>query len=1181
MADPKNPLLDGDDIQGNIFPGFQRQGRMLVGYRAPSEHALRAALAVLAPRVTPLPPVLDHRDGRKNAFIAGDPAPQMPELWTNLALGASALDRLGEKAVRALDEAFDVGMRPIRTGDPWKVTDAQGKPNPACPANWVIGRPSDPLDLLLILAFDDWDAAGGADLLRDVEAAGLVEIHRDTGVRLDNDSEHFGFADGISEVGVRGVVKIREEERLLTSRYGVPPRDGLEFGRPGQVLAWPGQFFVGAHISETAEDPAPAKYKNGAFLVFRRLAQDVRAFDDETQRLSQSLSAAGTPVTAESLRAMIVGRWRSGAALMRHAHDPGSGDPPIAANYFDFGVASPDLNLAEGHVDGAVADAAPVRGLNCPAFAHIRKVNPRDLATDKGDAALTRSFQMLRRGFPFGPRYDRANPGNAQNGTPRGLLFLAYQRSISLGFDQLNRDWMNIEKGPGPGGFDLLVGQRVDPETGVYLAKTATLYNAPSPAPGRDMTVSSTWVTPTGGAYLFAPSLSLIRALAAPPVVASASELRAIALERHVANTLSVSFDAATPEIGPHDGVVTRRAVGGRELLIDAAWRTTAMLSAAAGNLGGAFIDSLDLSGQHFPVDALSPQDAAALAEQPELHGLAVDGITLDGPALARLIGRLPRLAKLDIAGCDLDDADVATIAHARPSIEEISVGLAPIRSGHRFGAPRVGTGLLKSLETFTSLRSVGLRGTKISDAAAAGSDLWDRVERVDLGETRISDATALRLARSTALREVELDRTLITDVGAKAMLSATIEGISLAETLISTACFEGRLGERIARLDLAGTAVDDRFGNAGRSLAALRNVDLSRTAVADDTADAMAAARSLDRLNVARTRISVRGVGRLAGCRVAELDLRGLPTDADALKRFAASPYLRELKLSATRWDGLSEIAALVDLEAPAEVEGAVPERLRTLWCRGKLDEASARTLAGGRSLNSIAIDGDVSAARFESGFPALRDFRAENAKLDDAALSGLLKTEGIEALYISGNPVGEALNGIDGRFIHTLELRHTRVDDRAIAALGRLPRLHCLDLPFTGVSPKGVAELVEHARNLQSLAVDASQVDVSTARAFARHPRLLELYLYGDQVDNATLRRLQAVPIRDFSLVDTGIDDGSVPTLAGMPRLRALRLGDELSTAGLNSLRALRPDVSIEATSSFRPRRRIDRMP
>lgn len=1175
MADPKNPLLDGEDIQGNVFPGFQRQGRMLVGYRAPSEQALRAALAVLAPHVTPVPPVLEHRDARKNAFVAGEPLPQFPELWTSLALGASALDRLGESAVRALDEAFDVGMRPARTGDPWKVKDAQGNPNPACPANWVIGRPSDPLDLLLILGFDDWDASGGADLLAGVEAAGLVEIHRDQGVRLDNDSEHFGFADGISEVGVRGVVEIRGEERLLTTRYGVPPRDGLEFGRPGQVLVWPGQFFVGAPTSETKVDTAPPKYKNGAFLVFRRLAQDVPAFDEETQRLAQSLSAAGKPVAAESLRAIIIGRWRSGAALMRHAQDPGSSDPPIAANYFEFGDASPDLDLAGGHVAGAVADAAPGRGLNCPAFAHIRKVNPRDLPTDKGDAALTRSFQMLRRGFPFGPPYDRTNPANPGNGKQRGLLFLAYQRSIATGFDQLNRDWMNIDKGPGPGGFDLLVGQRVDSETGVYLPKTATLYDAPSPAAGREMTVPSTWVTPTGGAYLFAPSLSMIRTLAAPPVVASASELRAIALARHVSHTLSVSFDAVRVEPAPHDGVATRRSVAGRESLVEAAWRTTAMLASASDGLGGASIESLDLSGEHFPIDVLTVQDAAALAEQPELRSLAIDGVTLEGTALARLVGHLPRLASLDLAGCDIDDADLATIAHARPSVREVSVGLAPIRLGHRFGAPRLGANLLRSLEGFTGLRAVGLRGTKVSDADAAGSDLWDRVERVDLGETGISDPTAIRLARSTTLSEVELDRTLVTDVGAKAVVSGTVESISFAGTRISTACFEGRVGERIARLDLAWTAVDDRFGNVVKHLRALRDVDLSRTAVADDTAAALAASRSLERLIVAWTRMSVAGVGRLAGCRVAELDLRGLHTDAEALRRLAASPDLRALKLSVAGWGGLSEIGALVDLEGPAEIDGSVPQRLRSLRCRGRLDEASARVLAAGQSLNSIAIDGSVSGARFASGFAALREFRAENADLDDAALSGLLKTAGIEALYISGNPVEEAIDGIDGKFIHTLELRNSRVDDRAIPALARLPRLHCLDLPFTGVTSKGIASLVAQAGNLQSLAVDASQVDDASAAALARHPRLMELYLYGDQVDDKTLRRLEKVAIRDLSLVDTGVNDGSIPTIAGMPRLRALRLGDGLSAAGLESLRALRPDVSIEATPSFRPAR------
>lgn len=59
------------------------------------------------------------------------------------------------------------------------------------------------------------------------------------------------------------------------------------------------------------------------------------------------------------------------------------------------------------------------------------------------------------------------------------------------------------------------------------------------------------------------------------------------------------------------------------------------------------------------------------------------------------------------------------------------------------------------------------------------------------------------------------------------------------------------------------------------------------------------------------------------------------------------------------------------------------------------------------------------------------------------------------------------------------------------------------------------------------------------------------------------------------DLSLVETGISDDSVPTLAGMPKLRALRLGVELSAASLESLRALRPDVLIQAMPSFHPGR------
>jgi deferrochelatase/peroxidase EfeB len=81
----------------------------------------------------------------------------------------------------------------------------------------------------------------------------------------------------------------------------------------------------------------------------------------------------------------------------------------------------------------------------------LRKVNPRDLPTDKGGPDETRSFQMLRRGIPFGPAYDHTTPNNPVNASSRGLLFLAYQRSISTQFVTLNKNWMNSAVAPAPG----------------------------------------------------------------------------------------------------------------------------------------------------------------------------------------------------------------------------------------------------------------------------------------------------------------------------------------------------------------------------------------------------------------------------------------------------------------------------------------------------------------------------------------------------------------------------------------------------------------------------------------------------------------------------------------------------------------------------------------------------------
>jgi deferrochelatase/peroxidase EfeB len=120
----------------------------------------------------------------------------------------------------------------------------------------------------------------------------------------------------------------------------------------------------------------------------------------------------------------------------------------------------------------------------------------------------------LRRGVPFGPPYDHETPDDPINATDRGLLFLAYQRSINDQFITLNKNWMNSDVAPADGGYDLLVGQHLAPN-GEHAQKSADFFDGQS---GRFFPISSLsqWVIPTGGAFLFAPSIGWTERLAGP-----------------------------------------------------------------------------------------------------------------------------------------------------------------------------------------------------------------------------------------------------------------------------------------------------------------------------------------------------------------------------------------------------------------------------------------------------------------------------------------------------------------------------------------------------------------------------------------------------------------------------------------------------------------------------------------
>ncbi|MCF4130041.1 Dyp-type peroxidase [Methylobacterium sp. SyP6R] len=502
---PNEPLLDALDIQGNVLPGFRRRQQRLVGFQGTSEAALKAALRlVLDASLTDLSTVLGHKDDRKTAFLAGAPAPARPDLWLNYAIGVRAAEALGLERLKDLEPAFGAGM-PLRAGDTTEPRLPDGSADPTCPANWVVGGPNTPLDLLLIAAADAEIEALSEPLVEQIEACGLVRIYAELGAFLPGDKEHFGFQDGISQPGVLGVIDDRGVQRFLTTRYGVPGALGIEFGKPGQPLLPPDQFLFG-------DEEADAR--NGSFLVFRRLTQDVPGFDAGTKAIADTLSRRlGKPVDENDLRARIVGRFPSGQPLMRQTAGPTVPEAALALNHFAFAGDTPDLVLSSGErIAGSQGDPLAQKGARCPIWAHIRKVNPRDMQTNLAGPDETRARQMLRRGIPFGPSYDRNNPGHPDNGRERGLLFLSYQRSISDQFEQLNGNWMNSDIGPMSGGFDLLVGQRLS--DGRHGPKDAQYFDAPSKS-FTAIAALEQWVMPTGGEYLFTPSISWTRRIAA------------------------------------------------------------------------------------------------------------------------------------------------------------------------------------------------------------------------------------------------------------------------------------------------------------------------------------------------------------------------------------------------------------------------------------------------------------------------------------------------------------------------------------------------------------------------------------------------------------------------------------------------------------------------------------------
>jgi Dyp-type peroxidase family len=521
-AEPE-PVYDAKKraaIQGNIIPGFNKDHQHFLFFCMGDIKRTKEWLKWIAPFISSMEDVLAWVRAYRAMKARLGEEPPMCATWVNIAFSNAAIAALTSKNDAAAfgDQSFKQGLaqRSTYLGDPTKST------HPGHRKHWVVGGPKNEADIVVIVAADDvHDLVNMTNAIKNKARAArmhlLFEQRGDTLPGNLRGHEHFGFKDGVSQVGVRGKVSSAPGD-FITPRY-LDPADSRAkmFAKPGQLLVWPGQFLLGEARQNTenltASGPAsvggPPNFPHwaalGSYLVCRRLRQDVPAFWHFA-----AAAAATVGLSPLKFASMLVGRWPSGAPLMRSpaADNLTLAGDEFADNHFLFedNTRPSALRPIPGYGGDAFAQAsADVLGTVCPHFAHIRKTNPRDIATDLGKPHDTALRHVLRRGIPFGkPIFGVKKPPPGLMRQERGLMFLCYGSTIEDQFEFITRRWSNSPLHPNLGGHDPIIGQAD------HAGARTRFIDFPTAAGMKRLKIKHEWVIPTGGGYFFAPPIPAI-----------------------------------------------------------------------------------------------------------------------------------------------------------------------------------------------------------------------------------------------------------------------------------------------------------------------------------------------------------------------------------------------------------------------------------------------------------------------------------------------------------------------------------------------------------------------------------------------------------------------------------------------------------------------------------------------
>src|SRR5947209_3138207 len=277
MAD----TLDLQDIQGLIIRGYGK---------------LRAACYILLEISTPQLAKI-WLNALAGTVTTGQGRPEEKAL--NVAFTYAGIKKLDlDPAILAMfSNEFINGMavphRSLLLGD---VEDSS-------PAQWTWGVPGTrPIDMVLMMfAGDDRELSDVYNTYaKTFAASGLTEVLKLDTVDLGN-KEHFGFHDGISQPVMEGLPQTETAMNTIKAGefvLGYPNEYGLYTDRP---VIKPVMDPKGLLPRDSSGSGNVDLGRNGSYLVFRQLRQDVRGFCSFLTRPPKTRMAAATPPLVLSL----------------------------------------------------------------------------------------------------------------------------------------------------------------------------------------------------------------------------------------------------------------------------------------------------------------------------------------------------------------------------------------------------------------------------------------------------------------------------------------------------------------------------------------------------------------------------------------------------------------------------------------------------------------------------------------------------------------------------------------------------------------------------------------------------------------------------------------------------------------------------------------------------------------